>query len=206
MTYLRSIRAHLVDWSTAYVLVILFVYGLVAGRRVVAIGSGAILAILAVFTIALIARGRGSKGSDPAILSAPSVQVALFQNAAQELRALGLVVRPQATVDGALTELDLLGNVVEIPNGESSAAVVLNQLQAVLPPQVRLKLSEFGESFAPEDLIRLNASLPSQLGRFYYYPADENLQVVFLSPLQVQALSARNWRFQSVSRRLSNAA
>jgi hypothetical protein len=62
--------------------------------------------------------------------------------------------------------------------------------------QVALQVALLDYELSADDMLPLlNAQLDPSKGQFFYVSEEDN-EVVFLTPNQVQALTARGWQFQ----------
>lgn len=162
-----------------------------------------LLIAVVLFVIAAFAfRSREKPRHEPqrVILSSPRIKVKNLPDTLTVLSSLGLDISERALLG---TEVDLIRTVElrlwsrtqDFGTGfqelvKASGGLLTKADQVTL--QVALRDYELS---AADTLPLLNAQLDPSEGQFFYASEEDN-GVVFLTPNQVQALTARGWRFQ----------
>jgi hypothetical protein len=156
-----------------------------------------ILAALGVVVIIFVARDRRRPRSGLTILSSPRVED--VHDTLTALSAIGLdVLDSEPALPGA-TELDRV-RVVELRlrrDFETCFQQLASASGGLLTKadQVTLQVALLDRELSAADMLPLlNSQLDPAKGQFFYVSEDDD-RVVFLTPEQVQALSARGWRF-----------
>jgi hypothetical protein len=145
----------------------------------------------------LLLPGRSLPGPQPTILAAPAVND--LPDTLVALSTIGLEVDTAATTALLTTELALLRTVpLELDHYDVITGVerIKKATGGLLTTADLLPLRYDIEMRGVDRLPFLNSQMDLTKGRFYYTPEQDYRQVVFLTPLQAQALSARGWSFR----------
>jgi hypothetical protein len=179
-------------WGCAFLSLVVLSLGLIQHRWfVIAI---ALVGFTAVLVFIFFSR-RPLPPPQPTILSTPRITV--LSDVLTVLSSIGVAVGAALVAEGA-TELDLVRK-ADLQLDYDDPTTGIERLKAasagLLTTNELLALRYDYELRAVDRLPYLNSQVPPEKGRFYYTPDETHRSVVFLSPAQVHALSARGWLF-----------